>query len=44
MISLPADDVTVEIDGEKVPTLTVAGYLAGAEITEGTHEIKIKLP
>jgi len=44
MISLPAKDVTLEIDGEKVETLTIAGYMAGAEISEGTHEITIKLP
>lgn len=43
MISLPAKDVTLEIDGEKVETLTIAGYMAGAEISEGTHEITIKL-
>ena len=44
VISLPAADVTVEIDGKEVDTLTIAGYMAGAEISEGEHEITIKLP
>ncbi len=44
VISLPAKDVSVEIDGEKVPTLTIAGYMAGAEISEGSHTVTIKLP
>lgn len=43
IISLPAADVEIEIDGEKVETLTVAGYMAGAEISQGEHEITIKL-
>ena len=44
IVSLPGEDVTIEIDGEKTETLLIAGYMAGAEITEGTHEITIKLP
>lgn len=44
MISLPAKDVSVEIDGEKTEILTIAGYMAGVKISEGTHEITIKLP
>ncbi len=44
IISLPAADVEIFIDGEKAETLTVAGYMAGAEITAGAHEITIKLP
>ena len=44
IISLPAADVEVEIDGEKAQVLTVAGYMAGVNITEGLHEITIKLP
>ncbi len=43
VISLPAADVEIEIDGKKVETLTIAGYMAGAQITEGAHEITIKL-
>ncbi len=43
VISLPAADVEIEIDGKKVETLTIAGYMAGAEISEGKHEITIKL-
>lgn len=44
VISLPAADVQVEIDGKKVEVLTIAGYMAGVEITKGTHEVTIKLP
>lgn len=44
IVSLPGEDITIEIDGEKTETLLIAGYMAGAEITEGTHEITIKLP
>lgn len=44
IISLPAKDVTVEIDGERVPVLTIAGYMAGAAITQGSHTVTIKLP
>ncbi len=43
VISLPAADVEIEIDGKKVDTLTIAGYMAGAEISEGAHTITIKL-
>lgn len=44
LISLPAADAEIEIDGERVQTLTVAGYLAAAEISEGSHTVKILLP
>lgn len=44
IVSLPGEDVEIEIDGEKTKTLLIAGYMAGAEISEGTHEITIKLP
>lgn len=44
IVSLPAADVEILIDGEKRDMLTIAGYMAGAEITEGSHEITIKLP
>ena len=44
VISLPAKDVKIEIDGIEAETLTIAGYMAGAEISEGLHEITIKLP
>lgn len=44
MISLPAKDVKVRIDGEKVDTLTIAGYMAGVNITAGAHKIEIQLP
>lgn len=44
IVSLPASDAEILIDGEKVETLTIAGYMAGAEILAGTHEITIKLP
>lgn len=44
VISLPAADVRVEIDGEKAEVLSIAGYIAGVEITKGQHEIKIILP
>ena len=44
MISLPAKDVTIKIDGEKTEVLTIAGYMAGAKISEGTHTIEILLP
>ena len=44
VISLPAKDVKIEIDGTEAETLTIAGYMAGAEISEGAHEITIKLP
>ncbi|MBR3767838.1 MAG: YfhO family protein [Clostridia bacterium] len=44
IISLPAADIEIEIDGQRVETLTIAGYMAGAEISEGHHEITIKLP
>ncbi len=44
MISLPAKDVEIKIDGKKTETLTIAGYMAGANITAGTHEIEILLP
>lgn len=30
------------IDGEEVPLLKVAGYLCGAEITAGSHEIEMR--
>ena len=43
VISLPAADVEIEIDGERVETLTIAGYMAGALIGEGTHTVTIKL-
>lgn len=43
VISLPAADVEIEIDGEKVETLTLAGYMAGAEISAGEHSIIIKM-
>ncbi len=32
---------TLKIDGKKVPLTKVAGYLSGAEITAGTHEIEM---
>jgi len=32
---------TLKIDGEKIPLSKVAGYLSGAEITAGTHEIEM---
>ena len=44
IVSLPGEDVTIEIDGKETETLLIAGYMAGAEISEGTHEITIKLP
>ena len=44
VISLPAKDVKIEIDGTEAEVLTIAGYMAGAEISEGAHEITIKLP
>lgn len=44
IISLPAADVKIEIDGKETEVLTIAGYMAGAEISEGLHEITIKLP
>ncbi len=44
VVSLPARDVKIEIDGIEAETLTIAGYMAGAEISEGLHEITIKLP
>lgn len=43
IISLPAADCTVSIDGEKVEVLTVAGYLASVELTKGEHEVIIQL-
>ncbi len=42
--SLPASDVTFEIDGKKAETITVAGYIAGTPISEGEHTVTIKLP
>lgn len=30
------------VDGEEVPLVKVAGYLSGAEISAGTHEIEMK--
>lgn len=30
------------IDGEEVPLVKIAGYLSGAEISAGTHEIEMK--
>lgn len=44
MISLPAKDVEIRIDGAKTETLTIAGYMAGAHLTAGSHEIEILLP
>ena len=44
IITLPHHDAEIIIDGEETETLKIAGYLAGAEITEGYHEITIKLP
>lgn len=44
IVSLPGEDVRIEIDGKETETLLIAGYMAGAEISEGTHEITIKLP
>ncbi len=44
VISLPAADAEIEIDGKQAETLCIAGYMAGAEISEGEHEITIKLP
>ena len=44
VVSLPAADIEIEIDGKAVPVLTVAGYMAGAEISEGFHTVTIKLP
>ena len=44
VVSLPARDVKIEIDGVEAEVLTIAGYMAGAEISEGLHEITIKLP
>lgn len=44
VISLPAKDVKIEIDGNEAEALSIAGYMAGAEISEGAHEITIKLP
>ena len=32
---------SLKIDGEKIPLSKVAGYLSGAEITAGTHEIEM---
>lgn len=43
VISLPAADCTVSIDGKKVEVLTVAGYLASVELTKGEHEVIIEL-
>ena len=37
-------DIKIEIDGREAEILSIAGYMAGAEITEGLHEITIKLP
>ena len=31
----------LKVDGEKVPLTKIAGYLSGAEITAGTHEIEM---
>lgn len=44
IVSLPGEDVKLEIDGKETETLLIAGYMAGAEISEGSHEITIKLP
>ncbi len=44
VISLPAKDVRIEIDGREAETLNIAGYMAGAKISEGLHEITIILP
>ncbi len=44
VISLPAADIKVEVDGKEVEVLTIAGYMAGVEISRGQHEIEIKLP
>ncbi len=44
IVSLPAEDIEIEIDGEKTETLMIAGYMAGARISQGKHEITIILP
>lgn len=44
IVSLPGEDIEIEIDGKETKTLLIAGYMAGAEISQGSHEITIKLP
>lgn len=44
VISLPSADIRVEIDGKEAQVLTIAGYMAGVEVTEGEHTVTIKLP
>lgn len=42
LFTIPCDGGwTLKVDGEKVPLTKVAGYLSGAEITAGTHEIEM---
>lgn len=42
MISLPANDIKIYIDGEKKDTIKIADYMGGADIEQGEHHIKIK--
>lgn len=44
VVSLPSKDIKIEIDGEETEVLNIAGYMAGAKISEGLHEITIILP